>query len=188
MPYEMVITNANDLTETVVGFGEQKDVAERVFNWTWRGLVSDGYVSLHSAAHPNFIEIMPRRGSTAMTLELCHRQQWDLANVLRVIHILALDATSPKYFATGVMQAQTVLAEKAWKEAQYELHVTGPTGQKIRYPLPKERADAIKEFHGKVRERENSGWRVQRCPDALLKWMALDANGAVTLEFVEVTK
>lgn len=186
MPYEMIVTNANNLTETVIGFGNRQEVARNVFDWTWRGLITDGYISLHNTNNPQFIEIKQRGGPPVMFMELRHTPDYDFANALRLINMLALQALYPNHFHTGLLMADTVRSEQAWKNLRYKAVVTSPDGRSMNYPLPVERADAIKRFNDLVREREASGWRVMRCPDADMKYKALDTNGATTLEFVEV--
>lgn len=188
MPYEMFITYAHNLTEDVIGFGEHKDIAERVFNQAWQGLLMDGYRSQHNTEKPNFVEVLHKDGKHYMYIELRYRQQWDLGNMLRLIHLLAMDATYGKYLATGLAQGSVVAAERAWIDPHYVMHVVEPNGLKLRYALPTDRTDAIKAFNEKVREREANGQTIVRCPDADMKWMAMDISGATTLEFVEVSK
>lgn len=185
MPYELIITDLRDMSSETIGFGEAQAIAENVFAWTWHGLLNDGYRSVQNAQTPHFIEIISPQGHAMLHLELDYRPTFDIANLLRAIHLAALDVTYPKYFATGVMQAEVVLGEKAWKQAKHEAHITGANGLKTRYPLVGERAEALKAFNEMVRERGCNG-RIVRCVDADLKWMALDEAGATTLEFVEV--
>lgn len=186
MPYEMIITDANTLKAEIISFDDNKDMAESVFNSTWHELLCDGYHSIHNAKTPLFVEFVQPKGGIVKYIELSHRHKYDFANALRLIYMLALDATFPRYFYTGTMMANTVGSEQTWKNARYKAVVTGPDGRSMNYPLPVERADAIKRFNELVREREVNGWRVMRCPDTDLKYKALGTNGAVTLEFVEV--
>lgn len=186
MPYEMTITDANTLSAETIGFGDNKDMAESVFESTWNELLSAGYHSIHNAKTPLFMEFVQPKGGIVKYVELSYRPEFDFANALRLINMLALQALYPNHFHTGLLMADTVGSEQAWKNARYKAVVTSPDGRSMNYPLPLERADAIKRFNQLVRERQNSGWRVMRCPDADLKYKALDTNGAVTLEFVEV--
>ncbi len=74
MPYELVITDAKTLKEDVIGFGNNKLAAQTIFNWTWRGLLRDGYVSISNVSNPWFVEIAPKRGASVLFIELRDRQ------------------------------------------------------------------------------------------------------------------
>lgn len=185
MPIELIITNANDLTVETIGFGDDKSMAERVMGWAWQAMLRDGYRSAQDANRPELLE-MSKDGKVVLYMELHHTPKFDTANALRLIHILALDKLYPKYFASGTMQADVIRTEYARKNAKYAARVTSPDGRSHEHVLPQERVEAVKAFSQMVLERQASGWLVMRCPDADMKWSALDANGATFLELVEV--
>lgn len=185
MPYEMVITQASDLTSETIGFGEDQSLAESTFNWTTNALMHETHILIGNVNHPYFIEVVQRRGATLMFIELNYRPPVDMRNILWLIRLLASEATDATLLAKGMVHGEVLRSEQLWATAQYIAMETNPKGVVLKHALPGDRIEAKKAFAAMVQERVNAGEVVRRNQDALMKYSAMGADGLTTFEFVE---
>lgn len=180
--HEIIYTDAADLSSETIGFGQDEEMARRIFGWTTNTFMRDGFILIGNAKNPEFVEVVQRRGPTVCFVELRSRPDFDMANILEAIHLAALDVLQPRYLATGLLQAQVVKAEALWENAKHIAIETKPNGLVLKHALLGDRQEAMKAFAGLVREGDK---RVQRCVDAPDKYAVFDGSGITTWEFQE---
>ena len=71
--HEIVITQAEDLSEEIIGFGSDGAMAKRVYDWTTNAFMRERYILIGKVANLNFVEVVQRGGSTQCFIELRSR-------------------------------------------------------------------------------------------------------------------
>jgi hypothetical protein len=100
--HEIVFTNASDLSDEVVGFGDDQATAQRVFDWTKQSYLREGFIIFGNIQKPNFVEIMRRGGPSECYIELRSRPKVDLANICQLIRLLASEVTDGHLLAKSL--------------------------------------------------------------------------------------
>jgi hypothetical protein len=186
--HEIVFTDANNLSEEVIGFGADQTTAQRVFDWTKQSYLREGFIVFGNIQKPNFVEIIRRGGPSQCFIELRCRPHVDLKNMLLAIRLAALSVTDGKYLATGSVQGEVIRAEQLRQTAQYLVKEIKPKGTVLTHYLPGDRSDALKAFNALVQARAEAGETVRRNPGAAMKYSAMGADGLTAFEFIEVAQ
>lgn len=71
--HEIIITQAADLSEEVIGFGSDGDMAKRVYDWTTNAFMRERFILVGKVANMNFVEVIRRGGTTQCFIELRSR-------------------------------------------------------------------------------------------------------------------
>lgn len=72
--HEIVITQAADLSEEVIGFGSDGAMAKRVYDWTTNAFMRERYILIGKVENLNFVEVVERGGKTKCFIELRNRK------------------------------------------------------------------------------------------------------------------
>ena len=182
MPYEIIISQADDLSVETIGFGEDQAKAERIFDFTTNTLMRDGHILIGNIQHPKFVEVVRRGGPAVMFIELRYQPTWDIGNILALFTLLALEAINPRALSNGLVKAEVVKAEQRWATAQYVATETTPKGSMLKHALVGDRQEALKAYVEMVGLGKK---KVQLCPDGVNKYAVFDDSGITTWEFQE---
>jgi hypothetical protein len=168
MSFEIVVSSPLGAIKEAVDFGEDKAIAERVLNWTWNGLLRNGFTSSHSTANPNLIRFNECGGQKEFYVELREKQP----EPIRI------------HWVGAVVQAEQHAVKV--KAAKHKVAVTRQDGFKQVHPLADDREQAVSQFTAMVLEAEAAGGKAWRGMDSAMKYVVFSARGTTTFEFVEV--